>query len=492
MISAASWIRKGAACTNPTKFQMTEDQYQDIMSRARFEIEDAKESLCQLQNIKDRPPSDTVSENAKMDEDGEDDLAKFNLNNYDDDDEGEGDKGHDVEEESGGILEALSNIDAMALGEEEDEYMKDIAGDASEEDENDKEDLQLRESDNLLLACRTEDEISHLEVYVYEEGEDNLYVHHDIMLPAFPLCVEWIGAPINGLQGASSGDAVVGNFAAVGTFEPEIEIWNLDVLEVPYPTVVLGQKSMDKSATVVSSMRKGKKTASSQISAERHTEAVMSLSWNKLHSSLLLSGSADTSVKLWDMTQAKCLRSFEHHKDKVQTLQWNPRDASLLGSAAYDRTLQVFDCRTPGQRLSWRLLADPECLKWNPQEPETIYISDEEGRVQCFDTRLGGDSAPLFTLQAHSKAVTTIDFNPALPSCILTASADRTVKLWNMYQGQPQCLAERELGVGKIFSAAFSPDSPNLLQVAGSKGVLSVLNLYNDQSIVEAFQSTQR
>jgi periodic tryptophan protein 1 len=43
-------------------------------------------------------------------------------------------------------------------------------------------------ADLVLLAARTEDDVSHLEVWVYEEaggedGEANLFVHHDLLLP---------------------------------------------------------------------------------------------------------------------------------------------------------------------------------------------------------------------------------------------------------------------------------------------------------------------
>jgi len=55
------------------------------------------------------------------------------------------------------------------------------------------DDLIIRDTDNILLVTKTEDDLSYLEVYVYEEEEDNLYVHHDLMLPSFPLCVEWVG-----------------------------------------------------------------------------------------------------------------------------------------------------------------------------------------------------------------------------------------------------------------------------------------------------------
>lgn len=72
------------------------------------------------------------------------------------------------------------------------------------EEEEEREELLIDERDNLILACKTEDDISHLEVYVYEEEEDNLYVHHDIMLPSFPLCLEWIDFPMGRKLGDES------------------------------------------------------------------------------------------------------------------------------------------------------------------------------------------------------------------------------------------------------------------------------------------------
>ena len=83
----------------------------------------------------------------------------------------------------------FSNIRGLSYYQNpsEDPYIQ-LNGD---EEEDEMKELIIEETDNLILACKTEDDVSHLEVYVYEE-EDNLYVHHDIMLPSFPLCLEWI------------------------------------------------------------------------------------------------------------------------------------------------------------------------------------------------------------------------------------------------------------------------------------------------------------
>lgn len=89
-----------------------------------------------------------------------------------------------------------------------------------------------------MVAAKTEDEVSQLEIYVYEEAEDNLYVHHDIMLPSFPLCLEWLDFRL----GRKAGTEGSGNYIAVGTFDPEIEIWDLDTIDSMYPDAILGKQ----------------------------------------------------------------------------------------------------------------------------------------------------------------------------------------------------------------------------------------------------------
>ena len=88
----------------------------------------------------------------------------------------------------------FGNIKNLVFHEnnEDDPY---ITMQEQDEDDDEREELQILATDNLVLAGRIEDEVAHLEVYVYEDEADNLYVHHDIMLPAIPLAVEWIDLP---------------------------------------------------------------------------------------------------------------------------------------------------------------------------------------------------------------------------------------------------------------------------------------------------------
>jgi len=290
--------------------------------------------------------------------------------------------------------------------------------DAQERDEDDMDDLLIKETDMLILVAKTEDDVSHLEVHIYEEDTDNLYVHHDVMLPAFPLCVEWLGF--------SKTEGSVGNLAAVGTFQPEIEIWNLDVVDALYPHFILGEET--EAEKKKSSTKKAKK------SAVRHTDAVLGLSWNKAHQyffpllffpfflgfsgartkgltahlsflctlerNMLASASADHTVKLWDLNTLGCLRSFDHHTDKVQTLEWNPAEGSVLLTGSYDKTVVAFDTRVPTAISKWKVSADVEVVRWNPSEPQYFLVSTEDGLVTCIDARQNA-SKPVFTLRCE-------------------------------------------------------------------------------------------
>lgn len=102
---------------------------------------------------------------------------------------------------------------------------------------------------------------------MYEEadeagGASNLYVHHDILLPAFPLAVAWLDCN-------PSGGTEAGNYAAVGTMSPGIEIWDLDIADSVEPLASLGGEIGGDNILAVaeegSVSKKGKKKKKSKV-----------------------------------------------------------------------------------------------------------------------------------------------------------------------------------------------------------------------------------
>ncbi|KAJ1967632.1 rRNA-processing protein [Dimargaris verticillata] len=272
---------------------------------------------------------------------------------------------------------------------------------------------------------------------------------------------------------------------AVGTYDPAIEIWDLDVIDAMYPAVVLG-----RTATTP-----GKKRA------DTHTDVILSLSWNRHHRNLLASASGDTTVKLWDLQTARCVTSYHHHTDKVQAVEWNPVENTVLATGGYDKRVAVLDSRAPKQVHGGRLNADVECLRWDPHNPYCFYVSSEDGLVQYVDARQwtanpsaatssGWDAplTPIYTLHAHDAAVSAFDVNPAIPGCIVTGSTDAKLKLWNIDESnKPSLVVSRDMDTGELFSLAFCPDAPFKIAAAGSNARVKVWDAYANAGVRQAF-----
>lgn len=86
----------------------------------------------------------------------------------------------------------------------------------------------------MIVTATVENEHSNLEVYIYDHKTSDLYVHHEIILSSYPLCLEWL----HSVGGQKT------NMVIVGSFLPEIEIWDLNKEDCE-PVHVLGGVSQD-------------------------------------------------------------------------------------------------------------------------------------------------------------------------------------------------------------------------------------------------------
>ncbi|KAK6603438.1 transducin family protein [Botrytis cinerea] len=437
MITATAWVPRGFAAPFPTKYNFDEEEFQRIADLAKLQLDDANDDLEEAQNEADNgadpdamvddegSDGEEAPKGVKSTADEDDDLKEYDLDHYDDEVE---------EDKSGGEGMAMfGNVKSLAYHEsnEEDPYIT-MAGNAEDEDE-DREELQILATDNMLLAAKIEDEIAHLEVYVYEDGADNLYVHHDIMLPAIPLCVEWLDLPVGKPSVDKDSRA---NFVAVGTFDPDIEIWDLDTVDC-----------MAK--------KKKKNKKSKKANDEFHVDAVLSLAANRHHRNLLASSSADKTVKLWDLHTTTCAKSYTHHTDKVCSLAWHPKESTVLLSGSYDRTVVAADMRAPDAKAPrWGVESDVENVRWDPHDSNYFYVSTESGVIHFHDIRKApanpSATKPVWMLQAHDDSVSSFDINPTIPGFLATGSGDKQVKLWNIQPTGPTMVVSRDLDVGKV------------------------------------------
>ncbi|KAL8941300.1 MAG: hypothetical protein Q9211_001873 [Gyalolechia sp. 1 TL-2023] len=490
MITASTWVPRGAAATFPTKYDVDEKELARISRLAKLQLQDAKDDLGEAQNgssgvVEGSSSSDEAGEDdvkmTRSNGDADDDLKEYNLDDYDD----------DKVAEDGETMSMFGNARSLAYHQSntEDPYM---TMEGNGEDDEEREDLQVLATDNMVVAAKVEDEVPHLEIYVYEDEADNLYVHHDIMLPAIPLCVEWLDLPVGkDVAGASS----KGNYVAVGTFDPDIEIWDLDTVDSMYPNAILGQGEEEAKVKPSTEQKKKKKRKKlGKANDDFHVDAVLSLAANRQHRNLLASASADKTVKLWDLTTQQCAKSYSYHTDKICSIAWHPQETTVLLSGSYDRTLVVADLRATDPKVPrWGVESDVETVAWDPHDTRYFYVTTENGMVHHHDIRNTPSSPeaskPVWTLQAHGESVSSFDVNPNVPGFLVTGSTDKEVKLWNVQSTGPCMVVSRNLGVGKVFTTRFAPD-PAVgfrLAVAGSKGSMQIWDTSTNAAIRNAF-----
>ncbi|KAI9770173.1 MAG: hypothetical protein M1835_006599 [Candelina submexicana] len=490
MITATAWVPRGFAAQFPTKYDFDEAEFERIADLAKLQLEDAKQDLDEARNGvqlgEDSAKKEGKDENgisaSKSNGEVDDDLKEYDLEHYDSDTK---------EDNNGEGMAMFGNVRSLAYHDTntDDPY---ITLKESEDDDEEREELQILATDNMVLAAKVEDEVAYLEVYVYEDEADNLYVHHDVMLPAIPLCVEWLNLAVGKKENPSDSKA---NFVAVGTMDPDIEIWDLDTVDCMYPNEVLGQGSADdntQSETLKKTKKKNRK--SKKVNGDYHVDAILSLAANRNHRNLLASSSADKTVKLWDLNTIKCAKSYSFHTDKVCSTAWHPKESTVLLSGSYDRTVVAADMRAPdGKPPRWGVESDVENVRWDPHNSNTFYITTESGIIHHHDARFAPAtpeaSKPVWKLQAHDESISSFDVNPIIPGFIATGSTDKEVKLWNVQAEGPSMVVSRNLGVGKVFSTNFAPDREVgfRLAVAGSKGAVQIWDTSTNAAVRRAF-----
>ena len=58
---------------------------------------------------------------------------------------------------------------------------------------------------------------------------------------------------------------------------------------------------------------------------------------------ILCSGSADSTIKIWDISSSSCVHTYAVHDGKLQVVRWNPQEEAAVLSGGTDRKINVMD-----------------------------------------------------------------------------------------------------------------------------------------------------
>ncbi|MEC4818504.1 MAG: NB-ARC domain-containing protein, partial [Scytonema sp. PMC 1069.18] len=163
----------------------------------------------------------------------------------------------------------------------------------------------------------------------------------------------------------------------------------------------------------------------------------------------LASGSADQTIRLWDVSTGQCTKVLTGHTGMVTGLAFSP-DGCTLVSSSYDRTVRLWDVAL-GQPL--HLIPEQVMMSvaFSP-DGKKLAIGGFDDAAKIWDLETWQCCQ---TFKGHSNWVWWVAFR-AQGDILATGSSDGTVCLWNVQTGE--CIRKLVGHKDWIWAIAFSPD----------------------------------
>lgn len=184
-----------------------------------------------------------------------------------------------------------------------------------------------------------------------------------------------------------------------------------------------------------------------------HTDGIMSLSFRETVSGLpypvLITGSYDRTIKVWNMRTGEVLRTLTGHARGVRCLQFD--DVKLI-TGSMDRSLKIWNWRT-GELLR-TLEGHTEGIVSLNFNDSVLASGSADSNIRIWNFHTG----ECYSLQGHRDWVNAVQLWSAPASCkgcappmfLFSASDDGTIRLWDLQTRE--CILVYRGHVGQVQS----------------------------------------
>ncbi|KAF2232752.1 histone acetyltransferase type B subunit 2 [Viridothelium virens] len=171
-----------------------------------------------------------------------------------------------------------------------------------------------------------------------------------------------------------------------------------DVQHHPFLSHAIGSVSDDCTFKLIDTRLSGTSRAARE--AKDHTDAVNALAFHPIEEVIFATGSADRSVRIWDLRNLKMsLAVLESHFESVQTVKWDPHHFNMLASGSQDRRVLLWDLSK---------------------------IGDEQTQEDAED----GPPELAFMHAGHTAPISEFSWNKTNPWMLCSASEDNLIEIW--------------------------------------------------------------
>ncbi|CAJ0638088.1 14076_t:CDS:2 [Entrophospora sp. SA101] len=135
-------------------------------------------------------------------------------------------------------------------------------------------------------------------------------------------------------------------------------------------------------------------------SVQAHEKELTTLAFNPINEVVLVTGSADKNLNLWDIRNLKIkLYTLKNHESNIVDVKWSPHDENILASASADKKVNLWNINKIGAEQTSEKVEDgpPELLfmhgghidkiselSWNPLVPLMIAMLEEDSSDEFY------------------------------------------------------------------------------------------------------------
>lgn len=160
---------------------------------------------------------------------------------------------------------------------------------------------------------------------------------------------------------------------------------------------------------------------------------------------LIVSGSKDNLIKLWDPRASSCITTLHGFKHTITKTKFQPTGTKrLLATVSRDKSCRVFDLRAMKDLFVIRgHEADLSCVAWHPVHASMLTTAAYDGSMNHYlldtyipeDLNTSSSTNSGFELShtipyAHEKAIHALEYHP-LGHLLCSAGADRSARFWS-------------------------------------------------------------
>jgi len=203
-----------------------------------------------------------------------------------------------------------------------------------------------------------------------------------------------------------------------------------------------------------------------------HEDSVFSVAFSP-DGNMIVSGSSDNTLRLWDLHGNQIGQPFRGHEDSVWSVAFSP-DGNMIVSGSFDKTLRMWDLQGNQIGSPFQGHEDSVWLVAFSPDGEAIVSGSSDKTLRLWD--LQGNQIGLPFL-GHEDTVSSVAFSPD-GEAIVSGSWDNTLRMWDLQGNQ---IGLPFLGhEGWVRSVAFSPDGKVIVSGSDDK-TLQLWDLQGNQ-----------